>query len=82
MTAPAADSNRYQGQYWAVAGLIAAAGAIWVLPLLLGPAGMICGGLAVARGERRGRWVVLLAALGLVLGLLVGLIPDHILFSE
>jgi hypothetical protein len=50
--------------------------AIFVLPLVLGPAGMAFGGIAYYRGERRGRWVVVVAAVGMVLGLLLGLLPD------
>jgi hypothetical protein len=51
--------------------------AVFVLPLVLGPAGMVFGTLAAVRGERRGRWIVALAALGMVLGLLLGMLPDR-----
>jgi hypothetical protein len=37
---------------------------------------MVLGGIAYARGERRGRWVVLAAAIGTLLGLMFGLLPD------
>ena len=64
-----------------VFGCVAAAMAIWLLPYVFGPVGMIFGGVAVMRGDRRGRWVIALAAFCLVLGLIVNLVPDHILFS-
>jgi hypothetical protein len=55
--------------------------AIWLLPYVFGPVGMIFGGVALMRGDRRGRWVIVAAAACLVVGLLVNLVPDHILFS-
>ena len=64
-----------------MSGLILAALAIFVFPLGLGTAGMLLGLLADVRGERRGRWVVALAALGMVLGLLLGLLPDKFVTS-
>ena len=64
-----------------VFGCVSAAMAIWLLPYVFGPLGMIFGGVAVLRGDRRGRWVIALAAFCLVLGLIVNMVPDHILFS-
>jgi hypothetical protein len=64
-----------------VFGCVAAAMAIWLLPYVFGPLGMIFGAVATMRGDRRGRWVIALAAGCLVLGLIVNLVPDHILFS-
>jgi hypothetical protein len=69
------------GQGCALAGLFLAGLAIFVAPLLLGPAGMVLGIVADVRGERRGRWVAVLAALGLVLGILVGLLPDKFVMN-
>jgi hypothetical protein len=64
------------GQGCAIAGIFFAGWAVWVLPYFFGPLGMIMGGISYARGERRGRWVVLIALAGMVLGLLFGLLPD------
>jgi hypothetical protein len=64
------------GQGCALFGLGLAAMAIFVFPLGFGPAGMVLGTISFLRGERRGRWVIALAALGMVLGLLLGLLPD------
>ena len=58
-------------------GLALAAMAIFVFPLGFGPAGMVLGAISFVRGERRGRWVIALAALGMVLGLLLGMLPDR-----
>jgi hypothetical protein len=71
-----APTKLQPGQGCALFGLVLAAMAIFVFPLGLGPAGMVLGTVAVIRGERRGLWVVALAALGVVLGLLLGLLPE------
>jgi hypothetical protein len=63
------------GQLLAGAGVVAAGLAVWLVPLVFGPLGMLFGVLAVVRGERRGRWVIVIAAAALVLGLLVSLLP-------
>jgi hypothetical protein len=65
-----------RGQACALFGLCLAGLAIFVLPLVLGPAGMAFGIIADLRGERRGRWVIALAVLGTVLGVLLGMLPD------
>jgi hypothetical protein len=65
-----------RGQGCALAGLFFAGWSVWVLPYLFGPLGMVFGGLAYARGERRGRWVVLIAAIAMVCGIVFALLPD------
>lgn len=75
------ESRPVHTQSSLVFGCIAAGMAIWLLPYVFGPLGMIFGGMAAVRGDRRGRWVIALAAFCLVLGLIVNLVPDHILFS-
>jgi hypothetical protein len=69
------------GQLCALLGAAAAAFAVFIIPLVLGPIGMLLGLVAVLRGERRGRWVIVAAAAGLVVGLLVGLLPDKFVTS-
>lgn len=64
-----------------VFGCVSGAMAIWLLPYVFGPVAMIFGAVALLQGDRRGRWVIAVGVLGLVLGLIVNLIPDHILFS-
>ena len=49
-----------RGQGCALLGLVLAGLAIFVLPFILGPAGMAFGIIADLRGERRGRWVIAL----------------------
>lgn len=76
MTEPTSTSTGLRpGQGAAILGVIAGAMAVWVGPLVLGPLGMAFGAYAEVRGEHRGRWVILIAICGLVLGLLVELLP-------
>jgi len=64
------------GQAAAIWGVVAAAWAVFLLPLFFGPVGMALGGYAWWRGERRGRWVVVGAAAAIGIGLVIGLLPD------
>ena len=60
----------------AVLGAGVAGMAIFVIPLVLGPVAMILGVVAIKKGEPRGKWVIVAAAVCIVLGLLLGLLPD------
>ncbi len=60
----------------AVLGAGVAAMAIFVIPLLLGPLAMILGGVAIKKGEPRGKWVIVAAPVCIVLGLLLAMLPD------
>jgi hypothetical protein len=50
---------------------------IFILWWILGPVAIVLGILAVVRGEPRGKWVVLAAAVCMLLGLGLSLLPDH-----
>jgi hypothetical protein len=79
---PSPEAKARKAQSSVVFGCVAAAMAVWLLPYVFGPVGMAFGAAAVANGDRRGRWVIAVALVGLVLGLIVNQIPDHILFSQ
>ncbi len=64
------------GQAAAIWGAVCAAWAVFVVPLFFGIVGIALGGYAWWRGERRGRWVIVAAVVGLLLGLGLGLLPD------
>ena len=66
-----------RGQGFAVAGVVVAAWAVFIFPVVLAPIGMLLGAVAMLCGERRGRWVIALAVLGLALGLLLNALPQH-----
>jgi uncharacterized membrane protein HdeD (DUF308 family) len=80
-TRPSPAAPARQASSSIVFGSVAAAMAIWLLPYVFGPVGVIFGVNALLHGDRRGRWVIVVAVVGLVLGLIVNVIPDHILFS-
>lgn len=49
--------------------------AVWVYPIVCGLAGMAFGAGATAQGDRLGRWGVVAAGAGLVVGALLSLMP-------
>lgn len=69
------------GQGLGIAGLTLAGMAIWIAPLVLGPLAMALGLISYLRGERRSRWVIVLAVVAIGLGLLLNLLPDKFAFS-
>lgn len=84
MATPAPDTGSLQlrpGQLAAILGVFSAAFAIWIIPLVLGPLGIIFGGVAMYRGERRGLWVIGGAAVCIVLGLIVHALPAETIGS-
>jgi hypothetical protein len=75
--AAGAPTRRLQpGQAAAIWGVVAAAWAVFLLPLFFGAVGVALGGVAWWRGERRGRWVMVAAVLATLVGLAIGLLPD------
>ncbi len=64
------------GQAAAIWGVVSAAWAVFVVPLFFGAVGIALGAYAWWRGEERGRWVIVAAIVGLLLGLGLGLLPD------
>lgn len=55
-----------------VVGFVLAVVAIVFAPLLIGGAAIVLGFVARARGDRLGIWVVVVGALGMLIGLLLG----------
>jgi hypothetical protein len=69
-------SRLQPGQAAAIWGVVAAGWAVFLLPLFFGPVGVALGGYAWWRGEPRGRWVMVGAVAAMIVGLLIGLLPD------
>ena len=65
-----------RGQGLAIAGAVAAAWAVFLAPLVLGPVSAALGGLSYARGERRARWIVVAAVVATGCGLVLNVLPD------
>ena len=64
------------GQVAAIWGVVAAAWAVFLLPLFFGAIGLALGGVAWWRGERRGRWIMVAAVVATLIGLGISLLPD------
>ena len=57
---PSASASRLQpGQVAAIWGVVAVAWAVFLLPPFFGAVGFALGGYAWWRGERRGRWIMI-----------------------
>jgi hypothetical protein len=77
--APTGGSLRLQrGQLCACIGVGAAAFAIWIFPIALGLVSIALGVAAIARGEPRGRWVIVLALVCVPLGLFIAWLPQDV----
>jgi hypothetical protein len=64
------------GQAAALWGVVAAAWAVFIFPLVFGGIGLALGGYAWWRGEPRGRWVMVAAVVAALLGLGLTILPD------
>jgi len=42
------------------------------IPIILGPAGAICGGVAMSKGDPLGKWALVAGIVGTILGMLIG----------
>jgi hypothetical protein len=57
-----------------IIAFVLAAISLLFFPVIFGPAAMICGGIAWARGDRLGPWATAAGLAGLVLGMVLGAI--------
>ena len=70
-----ATPGRPRGRGWSIAGIISGVLAIVIVPVLLGPLGLVFGIVGFARGDRGlGITAIIVSFLGLVIGLVVGLV--------
>lgn len=60
------------GRGYTVTGFILAAAAIIVVPIILGPAGAIFGGVGHSKGDSLGKWAIAAGVLGTILGMALG----------
>ena len=70
-----ATPGRPRGRGWSIAGIISGVLAIFLLPIVLGPSGVVFGIVGLVRGDRGlGITAVVVGVLGLVIGLVVGVL--------
>ena len=67
---PSATAGR--GRPWTAAGAVCAVLALFVLPILVGPAGAVLGFVGHRKGDRYGLWVAAAAVVTTVLGMVIG----------
>lgn len=73
--APPPSEQSYGMSGWAKASLILAAVSLLFLPILLGPAGVICGIVAVVQGDTKYGAIGIAASVGAaILGMIIGAI--------
>ena len=69
---------RRQGRGWAIAGIVSGVLALRILPIVLGPLGILLGIVGYAKGSRRTGVVAIVAG---ALGLVIGLVLTFVLLS-
>jgi len=68
-----ATPGRPRGRGWSIAGIVSGVLAIVLVPILLGPLGVVFGLVGLVRGDRGfGLAAIIVSVLGLVIGLIVG----------
>ena len=70
-----ATPGRPSGRGWSIAGIISGVLAVLIVPILLGPLGVVFGIVGLVRGDRGlGIAAIIVSILGFVIGLLVGVV--------
>ena len=68
-----ATPGRPRGRGWSIAGLVSEVLAVFLIPVLLGPLGVVFGIVGFARGDRGlGIAAIVVSVIGLVVGLILG----------
>lgn len=70
--APAPAPARATGNTLSIIGIVCGVVAIIILPIVFGPAGLVLGFIARSKGERLSTVAIIVAAVGMVLGFLLG----------
>lgn len=65
------------GRPYVIAGFICAAVAVFLIPIVLGPAAIVLGIVAHRKRDPLGRWVIVAGVVGLALGLALGALVLH-----
>lgn len=63
-----------RGRGYSIAGGILGIAAIFVVPILLGPAGIALGYVGHRKGDPRGRTAMIVAGVGMVIGIILGFV--------
>lgn len=72
--APLADPAVKAGNGLSIAAIVMGVLAVLILPIILGPAAIICGGIAMSRKEPLGRTGLIVGIVGMIAGFALGII--------
>ncbi|GAC1531962.1 MAG: hypothetical protein NVS3B1_25350 [Marmoricola sp.] len=72
--APFADPSVKAGNGLSIAAIVMGVLAVLILPIILGPAAIICGGVAMSRKEPLGRTGLIVGIVGMIAGFALGII--------
>lgn len=72
--APPAPSQESAGNGLSIAAIVLGVISILVLPIILGPAAIICGGIALSRKEPLGKIGLIVGVVGMIAGFILGVI--------
>jgi hypothetical protein len=62
------------GRVLSILGFVFGALAVLFLPIVLGPVGIVCAGIAVAKGDRLGKPALAVAIAGTIIGLALSIL--------
>lgn len=60
------------GRVLSILGFVFGAIAVLFVPILFGPAGIVCAGIATAKGDRLGKPALVVAIVGMIVGFVLG----------
>lgn len=60
------------GRVLSILGFVFGVVAILFVPILFGPAGIVCAGIGIAKGDRLGKPALAVAIIGMILGFILG----------
>ncbi len=69
---PSTRPAKPEGRTLTIVGFVLADLALLFIPIILGPAGAICGGVAMSKGDPLGKWALVVGIAGTILGMLIG----------
>lgn len=70
-TQAGAQTESTAGRGFTIVGFVLAAAAVVIVPIILGPAGAIFGGVGHAKGDSLGKWAIGAGILGTIVGMVL-----------
>lgn len=67
-----ATTTTNPGRGFTITGFILAAAGLLIVPIILGPAGAIFGGVGLSKGDSLGKWAIAAGVLATIIGMALG----------